>query len=172
MTVAQHRSASEDLPVRCGIVTVSDSRTKDTDRGGPLIARLLEAGGHEVTLRRLVPDERSDIEAAFNEAAASCEAVIFTGGTGLSARDQTVDVIAAGFDRQLPGFGELFRMLSWKEVGAASMLSRATAGARGQTIVFCLPGSPNAIRLAMEQLILPELRHLVWELRHKDEAPK
>ncbi len=163
MSVAQHRAAR--VSVTCVVITVSDTRTPDTDTGGRAIAERLAAEGHQVIARELVPDEPARIAAVLSQHLhGSAQAVILTGGTGLAPRDTTVDTVAPMFVRRLDGFGELFRMLSYDQVGAAAMLSRACAGVIAGRIVFVLPGSEAAVRLAMDRLILPELSHIVWEL--------
>jgi molybdopterin adenylyltransferase len=147
------------------VITVSDTRSLADDTGGALIVELLEAAGHRVALRELVKDDASEIRAALERALASpdCRAVILTGGTGVAPRDVTPEAIEGSLARPLPGFGELFRQLSFAEIGSAAMLSRAVGGlARGKP-VFALPGSRAAVRLALERLILPELGHLVGE---------
>lgn len=153
--------------VRCFIVTISDTRTDATDTSGAAIASALEGAGHTVTGRKIVKDDRATIRGVVSYAAKSSanDAVITTGGTGISSRDGTFDAIAAILDRRIDGFGELFRVLSYAEIGAAAMLSRATAGTIGRCAVFVLPGSENAVRLAMEKLLLPELPHVVQQLR-------
>jgi molybdopterin adenylyltransferase len=147
------------------IVTVSDTRSLETDTSGQLIASLLEEGGHRVVGRALLKDEPGDVRrtvtALVNDG--SVDVVITTGGTGITARDSTFEAIDALLQKRLVGFGELFRMLSYQEIGAAAMLSRATAGLTGRTVILVLPGSEHAVRLAMEKLILPELGHLVRE---------
>jgi molybdenum cofactor biosynthesis protein B len=163
----RHRAAAAPIRARVGIVTVSDTRTAADDHAGALLRGRLEAAGHTVARAVIVPDEPAAIAPLVAQwcAAGDLEAVILTGGSGLSRRDQTCDVVAALLDKTLPGFGELFRMLSYEQVGAAAMLSRAVAGVVAATLVFSLPGSPAACELAMDRLIVPELRHLVWELR-------
>jgi molybdopterin adenylyltransferase len=145
---------------------VSDSRTIDTDTSGRAIVSLLEDAGHVVVERALVPDEASDICAFVTKHAGHdrIRAIITTGGTGISARDATYEALALLIDRPLPGFGELFRRLSFDEIGAAAMLTRATAGVTGRSMLFVLPGSEGAVRLAMTRLILPELGHIAHEL--------
>ena len=161
-----HR-AEAPASVRCFVLTVSDTRTADTDKSGDAIAAMLAAAGHTVGGRKIVKDDARAIRDAVSYAAksGSNDAVITTGGTGISLRDVTPDVLAPLFERTLDGFGELFRMLSYEQVGSASLMSRATAGIVGRTAVFALPGSENAVRLAMEKLILPEIGHIVRELR-------
>ncbi|MHC5110710.1 MAG: MogA/MoaB family molybdenum cofactor biosynthesis protein [Planctomycetota bacterium] len=152
--------------VGCGIVTVSDSRTFDNDTSGQTIARSLEAAGHVVIARDLVPDDPAPVSAAVHVHLQqdSIHAVLLTGGTGLAERDNTVEEIRRSFDKEIPGFGELFRMLSFDDIGPAAMLSRATAGIIDGKAVFCMPGSTGAVRLAMDKLIIPQLGHLAWLL--------
>jgi molybdenum cofactor biosynthesis protein B len=151
--------------VRIAIVTVSDTRTPETDESGGLIRTLAEAAGHTVVEMRIVKDEPDQVARALEDfAAGAAQVILFNGGTGISARDRTYDVISRALEKPLPGFGELFRMLSYQQVGAAAMLSRATAGVYRGRVVVSMPGSPAAVRLAMESLLLPELRHLAWEL--------
>jgi molybdenum cofactor biosynthesis protein B len=149
------------------VLTVSDSRTRADDGSGALIQESLERARHEVLERALVRDEPAEIRAAVSRALArpDADAVLVTGGTGVAARDVTVETVAPLLEKELPGFGELFRMLSFQEIGAAAMLSRALAGAAERTAVFVLPGSKAAVRLALEKLVLPELPHLVGQLR-------
>jgi molybdenum cofactor biosynthesis protein B len=149
--------------IRCGVLTISDTRTFATDTGGQLAQQLLQTAGHQIVTYTIVRDEPIDVVAQVRQWCSLCQVIITTGGTGIAKRDTTIDALEPLFDRRLPGFGEIFRMLSFAQVGAAAMLSRATAGTIAQTLVFCLPGSPAAVELAMTQLIVPELRHLVWE---------
>ena len=151
--------------MRCAVVTISDTRTEATDSSGAAIVELLAAAGHQVTRRKLVKDDATAVRDAVMSGKTAADVVITTGGTGITARDNTYDTIAALLDKRLDGFGELFRMLSYADIGAAAMLSRATAGSIGKTAVFALPGSENAVRLAMTKLILPEIGHVVRELR-------
>jgi len=164
-TPAEHK-AHAPRSVRCVVCTISDSKTPETDTSGRLLKELLEGAGHVVAGYRVVKDEPSQVHQVIHTACMTpgVQAVVFTGGTGITSRDQTFEAIDALLEKRLPGFGELFRMLSYGEVGAAAMLSRAQAGVRAGRIVFSLPGSPQACRLAMERLILPELGHLVREL--------
>lgn len=170
--VSQHRAAAPRR-IGCAVITVSDTRTEATDRGGPLVVDLLTAAGHHVVDRTIVPDEplamREKLAALV--ARSDVEAVLMTGGTGISPRDQSFETLTALIARPLPGYGELFRMLSFQEIGAAAMLSRAVAGLIEQTVVFSMPGSPAAVRLAMERLILPELGHLVSQARGAGQSP-
>jgi molybdenum cofactor biosynthesis protein B len=151
--------------VRCYVLTVSDTRTEATDSSGRAIADLLESAGHRIVGRSIVKDDPSLVRRTVERAIATdgTDVVITTGGTGISSRDTTFEAIDGLLEKRLDGFGELFRMLSYEEIGAAAMLSRATAGlARGRIIVL-LPGSEAAVRLAMERLLIPELGHLVQQ---------
>ena len=160
-----HAKAGSQGQVPVAVITVSDTRTVETDESGKLIHTLAAAAGHVVVDYRIVKDEPDQVLRALNEFAAGLARVlIFNGGTGIGQRDRTYDVIAKSLDKELPGFGELFRMLSYQEIGAAAMLSRATGGVYRGKVVFSTPGSPHAVRLALEKLILPELQHLAWEL--------
>ena len=170
MPHADHQEQAEETPVRCVVVTVSDTRTEDTDTSGQFIRTALEDAGFSVDYYTIVPDEPDRIEALVDELVDSVDAVLMNGGTGISARDQTVDVLQEQIDKPLPGFGELFRMLSYDEIGAGAMLSRATAGVYRDTLLFAMPGSTNAVQLAMTKLILPELEHLVWEIARQQSA--
>jgi molybdenum cofactor biosynthesis protein B len=156
-----HRQAPRS--VMCAVVTVSDTRTLENDHSGAALIELLEAAGHRIATRALVPDEKASLELAVLDLVVSpaVQAVLLTGGTGIAPRDQTPDTLARLFTKELTGFGELFRMLSYQEVGAAAMLSRASAGLIQQTVVILMPGSTAAVRLAMERLVLPELGHMV-----------
>ena len=164
----KHRHFSRDQPVRCAVVTVSDSRTEADDTAGDLIRSLVSDAGHEVVASTIVRDEPAEVTALLTgDWASGAEVILLTGGTGISNRDTTYEAISALLEKTLPGFGEIFRALSFDEVGPAAMLSRATAGSHQGRLLVSMPGSPNAVRLAMERLIIPELRHLVWELvRH------
>jgi molybdenum cofactor biosynthesis protein B len=144
------------------VCTVSDSKTPDTDTSGRILRDLLTAAGHEVVSYHVVPDEPSQIHGVIHRACAQpgVRAVIVTGGTGIAARDQTFEAIDALLEKRLPGFGELFRLLSYQEIGPAAMLSRALAGVRAGRVIFSVPGSPAACRLAGERLIVPELPHI------------
>jgi molybdopterin adenylyltransferase len=163
----QHReAASEKGPVACAIVTVSDTRTPETDTSGGAIRELLEAAGHRVVFYEIVKDEPEQIAGLLERLAgeSGAQAILFNGGTGIARRDTTYDALTAKLEKTLPGFGEIFRMLSFQEIGAAAMLSRATAGVYRNRLVFSMPGSSNAVKLAMDRLIVPELEHLAWEL--------
>ncbi|MBI5153650.1 MogA/MoaB family molybdenum cofactor biosynthesis protein [Candidatus Poribacteria bacterium] len=167
-STTRHRCEAGELPpVRVAIITVSDTRTETTDLSGARIRELLAAVGHHIAHYILIRDEPDHIRDEVVRLCGSgdCDVIILNGGTGIAPRDGTFEAISAVLDRTLPGFGELFRMLSWEEVGPAAMLSRAVAGLRGRTLIFSTPGSSNAVNLAMTRLILPELKHLVYEMK-------
>jgi len=153
--------------VACAVLTISDTRTTDTDTSGRCVCDALTSGGHRVTAYEIVPDDPPYIRRCLERFVAdpACRAVVMSGGTGLARRDTTTDVVESMLDKRLEGFGELFRSLSYGEIGAAAMLSRATAGSAGSTVIFSLPGSPAAVRLGMEKLILPELGHIAYLLQ-------
>jgi molybdenum cofactor biosynthesis protein B len=165
-SVEQHRSEGP-AAVRCAVVTVSDTRTLATDTGGQTVVDRLTAAGHVVVERHIVPDEPERLRPLLIELRqrADVDAVLLTGGTGIASRDQTYETVAGLLTKPLPGYGELFRMLSYGEIGAAAMLSRAVGGLLGRAVVLTMPGSTAAVRLAMDKLILPELGHLVREAR-------
>ncbi len=161
----EHRS---DAPksLHIAIITVSDTRTLDTDKSGSLLVDRLAAAGHTIQSREIVLDEPDQIRSSVQSRSANeVDAIILTGGTGISPRDQTPEAICPLLEVELPGFGELFRMLSYEEIGPASMLSRAFAGRIGKTLVFGLPGSTGAVRLALDKLLIPELPHLLHHSR-------
>lgn len=165
MSVAEHhRDAPHSVP--CVVLTVSDTRTPETDTGGRAIVDLLVEGGHSVLAHQIVRDDPADVARLVGDAIARGEAraILTTGGTGIASRDMTLEAISALFDKRIEGFGELFRALSFEDVGPAAMLSRAAAGTAGRTAIFLLPGSEAAVRLALTRLILPELGHIVREL--------
>lgn len=150
----------------CLILTISDTRTEATDASGKLMAELLEQNGHRVARKAIVPDEPEMIAALLREGIASddVQAILCNGGTGISARDRSYEAVEAVLDKRLDGFGELFRLLSYQEIGSAAMMSRAVGGIAGNTAIFSVPGSKAAVELAMTHLILPELGHILWEL--------
>ena len=166
MSAGEHK-AEAPAAVRCYVLTVSDTRTPDTDTSGRTIRDLLAAGGHVVSGHAIVPDEPDEVAARVRDALADdgTQTVITTGGTGVSLRDGTFEAVDRLLEKRLDGFGELFRMLSFGEIGAAAMLTRATAGTVGRKAVFALPGSENAVRLAITKLVLPELGHVMQQLR-------
>lgn len=167
MTYKQHVAGAQGICARCAIITLSDTRTLETDTSGQTIRQLLEADGHRVESHDVIRDEPTALSALLSEHLDEIEidVIITNGGTGISRRDQTIEVITQLNEQPLPGFGELFRMLSWEQIGSGAMLSRAVAGiARGKPI-FALPGSTPAVTLAMRRLILPELQHILRELK-------
>jgi molybdenum cofactor biosynthesis protein B len=157
--------ASAPKAVGCFVLTVSDTKTPQTDTSGALIRDLLTAAGHRVAGATIVRDEPARVQEIVRRAAQdpAVQAIVLTGGTGITARDSTYEAVEALLDKRLPGFGELFRMLSYQEIGPAAMLSRAQLGVHQRRIVASLPGSPAACRLALERLLIPELGHLVRE---------
>jgi molybdenum cofactor biosynthesis protein B len=163
----EHKAQSP-TSIRCAILTVSDTRTEATDTGGKTISTLLIEAGHEVVAKRILRDEPMLVQqlilGLLADEEARVQAIITTGGTGITSRDSTYEAVVALFEKQLDGFGELFRMLSYQEIGAAAMLSRACAGVLRKRIIVSLPGSEHAVRLAMTKLILPELGHLIREV--------
>ncbi len=161
-----HRQAAP-RSVRCAVITVSDTRTVETDTSGALIRERLERAGHVVIGYAIVPDEAEEIGQLLDAFAArsDCDAILLNGGTGIARRDVTIETVQARLEKRIDGFGELFRWLSYREIGAAAMLSRATAGVYAGKIVIAMPGSTGAVRLAMDELVLPELAHLVFEAR-------
>ena len=164
MSHVAHRQAAPKS-VHCYVLTISDTRTEETDTGGRAIVDLLAEGGHEVLGKAIIPDDPERVRQAVEAQLANdhVQVVITTGGTGISSRDQTYEAISGILEKRIDGFGELFRALSYAEVGTAAMLSRALAGTARRKIVICVPGSENAVRLALTRLVLPELGHLVRE---------
>jgi molybdopterin adenylyltransferase len=153
--------------VKCAVLTVSDTRTEETDTSGKMMKEYLEQQGHEIQQYEIIPDDITIIQETLKGITANnhVEAVLINGGTGVSYRDVTIEAIEPLFSKEIPGFGELFRMLSYQiDIGSASMLSRAIAGVVNNRIVFSTPGSSKAVKLAMEKLILPELGHAVREV--------
>ncbi len=163
MSVETHKQ-NAPARVRCVVVTISDTRTTATDTSGDAIAQALTGAGHDVVDRRIVRDDPDAVRGVVRAAAANVPLIVTTGGTGITSRDSTYEAIVRLLDKRLDGFGELFRMLSYDQVGSAAMLSRACAGTIGSTAIFSLPGSERAVKLAMEKLILPEIGHVVREL--------
>lgn len=166
-SVPQEHKASAPRAIGCFVLTISDSKTPETDTSGALIRERLIGAGHAVVGQAIVRDEPAQVTALIRKGCAdpAIEAFILTGGTGVTSRDSTFEAVEALLDKRLTGFGELFRMLSYEEVGAAAMLSRAQGGVVQGRALFSLPGSPNACRLALEKLILPELGHVLREVR-------
>jgi molybdenum cofactor biosynthesis protein B len=151
--------------LKCGIITISDTRTEQDDGSGKIIRELLGADGQVVVFYSIVKDEAGPILSAVQEALGEADVVICNGGTGISPRDITIETLRPLIGRTVEGFGEIFRSLSYDEIGSSAMLSRAVAGAVGKNLLFCLPGSPNAVRLAMERLILLEMGHMLSQVR-------
>ena len=165
-TTAEHRAKAPQA-VRCAVITVSDTRTLETDSGGQSLIDMLTAAGHTVVVREIIADEAGQIQPLLEQLAGQddVDAILMTGGTGISGRDQTYETVSAMLTKTMPGYGELFRMLSYPEIGPAAMLSRAIGGVIQLKVVLTMPGSPAAVQLAMEKIILPELGHLVSEAR-------
>lgn len=164
-----HGGGGSEGPFAFGLLTVSDTRSAGSDVSGRTMAELVAAAGHRVHAADLVPDDPAAVRDRVLAWAldAACDVVVSSGGTGLSARDRTVEAVSGLFEVRIDGFGELFRMLSFEEVGAAAMLSRATAGVVRGTPVFLLPGSPKAVALGMTRLVLPQIPHVLRELRRQ-----
>ena len=180
MGYQDHKSQAGQRSVACAVITCSDTRTIEEDVSGQLIRRLLESHGHTPPVYAISKDDPAQITSLLASLAprTDIQAIILNGGTGVSRRDNTFDAVSNALTKTLPGFGELFRMLSYQSIGSGALLSRATAGiivtpnpnpavepegAGHHTVIFSIPGSPNAVDLAMNKLILPELSHLVWE---------
>jgi molybdenum cofactor biosynthesis protein B len=163
---AEHKAiAAQQGPVPVAIVTVSDTRTPETDVNAAYLREQIVAAGHRVAAYRLIKDEPDQVAGVLDELAASeARVILFNGGTGIAPRDTTFDALSRKLEKTLPGFGELFRMLSYEQVGAAAILSRATAGVYHNKVIISTPGSPAAVQLAWEKLIAPELAHLAWEV--------
>jgi molybdenum cofactor biosynthesis protein B len=163
---ARHKHlAAEGAPVKLAVITVSDSRTPETDTNYHYLREQAESCGFVLVAYRIIKDEPDQVaEALETLSAGEAQVLFFNGGTGISKRDTTYDVLAQKLQKTLPGFGELFRMLSFEQVGSAAMFSRATAGVYQGKVIVSTPGSPAAVRLAWEKLIAPEIKHLVWEV--------
>lgn len=172
-SVSEHRQASP-AALRIAVMTVSDTRTLATDTSGARIIELLTESGHEVVERVIVPDEPSSMTPLLRlwSGRDDLHAALLTGGTGITPRDQTFETVSALLTKPLPGYGELFRMLSYAEIGSAAILSRAVGGLMGQLVVLVMPGSRPAVELAMSKIILPELRHLVGEAKKIVQPPR
>lgn len=166
MGAEEHREKAGNQPIGVGLVTVSDTRTPETDKNHQYIAPRLAELGHHLAAYTIIKDEPDQVAATLDALAANPDVriLLFNGGTGIAPRDTTYDVVSRKLEKVLPGFGEIFRVLSYEEVGAAAMLSRAVGGVYHNTVVFSMPGSTNAVKLALEKLILPELNHLAWEV--------
>lgn len=167
MSVNEHKKEAPRV-IRCKVVTVSDTRTEETDKSGQLMMQLLKEAGHEIVDYEIVKDEKEAIHAAVLRGCeqAEIDVVLTNGGTGIAKRDVTIETVKEIIEKEIVGFGELFRMISYTEdIGSAAMLSRAIAGVANNTAIFSTPGSTGAVRLAMTKLILPELRHVIREIR-------
>jgi molybdenum cofactor biosynthesis protein B len=173
MSLESHRAESPSS-ARFAVLTISDTRDLASDAGGALLVASLEAAGHRVVRRELVRDEAAEIERAVRGAVLDpdVDLVVTTGGTGIAPRDVTAPTLERLFDSAIPGFGELFRWLSWREIGPAAILSRATAGLLAGKVVLALPGSPKALRLALDEIVLKEVGHLVSQSRGPRPGPR
>jgi len=162
----QHKHASPQT-VCCAVITVSDTRTLETDSGGQMVVDLLTSAKHTVAVREIIADEPDQMRPLIQTLRdrPDIDAILMTGGTGITSRDWTYETVTAMLDKPLPGYGELFRQLSYEEIGPAAILSRTTGGLCGQTLLLTMPGSPAAVRLAMQKIILPELSHLIGQAR-------
>jgi len=164
----QHHHHDTKRSVRCAVITVSDTRTKDTDKSGQFMIDLLEKANHEISFYEIISDDRDTITGTVQKAVhlEGTDAVLINGGTGISQRDVTIEAVQPLLEKEAPGFGELFRYLSYElDIGSKSMLSRAICGTANQRIIFCTPGSSGAVKLAMEKLILPEIGHAAEEVK-------
>lgn len=162
----EHKSHSPQA-LRCAVITVSDTRTLETDLGGAAVIERLAAAGHAVTHRHIVPDDPARMRPLLDELCGrdDVDAILLTGGTGITSRDQTYETVTALLDKPMPGYGEIFRLLSFQEIGPAACLSRAVGGLARGKVLLTMPGSPGGVRLAMERIIVPELPHFVREAR-------
>jgi len=167
MSYQQHQTSAKSIAARCAVVTLSDTRTLQNDASGKRIVDLLREQSHDVLDHRLIPDDGPGFKLVLNDllARTDLDAILTTGGTGISKRDQAISVIESVIESPLPGFGELFRMISWDQIQSGAMLSRAVAGIARGKVIFAMPGSTAAVDLAMKKLILPELRHILHEIR-------
>jgi molybdenum cofactor biosynthesis protein B len=157
---------SVPIKINCAVVTVSDTRTVETDSSGQIIQELLTRSGNRIALYLIIPDEPAQIQLLLQQISdrGDLKVLIFNGGTGIATRDNTYDALVPLFRKTLPGFGELFRYLSYQEIGSRAIASRAIAGIYGDLLIFSLPGSTNAVKLALEKLIIPEISHLVRQM--------
>lgn len=166
---ATHKEHESQGPksARCAVITVSDTRTLENDTGGQTVIDHLTAAGHTIAHREIIPDEPSRMRPLLESLRQrdDVDVILLTGGTGIASRDQTYETVSSLLDKPLPGYGELFRMLSYQEIGAAAMLSRAIGGLFGGKVILTMPGSPAGVRLAMEKLIVPQIPHLLREAR-------
>jgi molybdopterin adenylyltransferase len=167
MSYEQHQSSAKSIAARCAIISLSDTRTLETDTSGKRIADLLRDNGHDIVEHKVIPDDATGFKLVLHNLLTrpDVDTILTTGGTGISQRDQAITVVESAIESPLPGFGELFRMLSWHKIASGALLSRATAGIAKKKPIFAMPGSTAAVELAMQKLILPELRHILHELR-------
>lgn len=166
MSTAAHKAEAERLgALRAALITISDTRTEANDESGQLMRSLVETEGHQVSFYRIVPDEIEAIQSAVQAALPEADFIVTSGGTGMTPRDVTVEACRPLFTKELDGFGDLFRYISYTEIGSGAVMSRATAGAIGPAMLFCLPGSKGAVRTGLTKLILPEVRHLISHIR-------
>ncbi len=163
--------ASKEIskPVNVAVLTVSDTRTKDTDESGKILCEILKNKGHNIVYYEIVKDEKKEIENFVKKAISdeNVDVIITNGGTGISKRDVTIETISKFFEKTLNGFGEIFRYLSYEEIKSGAIMSRATAGVCNGKAIFSIPGSPNAVKLAADKIIIPEISHIVWELKRQ-----
>jgi molybdenum cofactor biosynthesis protein B len=167
MSYQQHKDIAAGTTARCAIITLSDTRTIANDISGKKIAELLAHSNHTVIQHDVLKDDPTELETRLKQllSQTDLDVILTTGGTGISRRDQTIGVVQKLIQQPLEGFGELFRMLSYEQIGSGAMLSRACGGIAGNQLIFAMPGSPAAVELAMTKLILPELKHLLHQLR-------
>jgi molybdopterin adenylyltransferase len=165
--IHQEHQAQGPASARCAVITVSDTRTLDNDTGGQTLIDHLTAAGHTIGCREIIPDEPAQMRALLVSLRErdDIDAILMTGGTGITTRDQTYETVSSLLDKPLPGYGEIFRLLSYQEIGPAAILSRAVGGLLGRKVLLTMPGSPAAVRLAMEKIIVPQLPHLLREAR-------
>jgi molybdenum cofactor biosynthesis protein B len=167
MSYDQHQKTAASLLARCAVITLSDTRTEASDGSGRRIRELLIEQGHELARYTIIPDDPSKLSELLDELLGSeaVDLILTNGGTGISPRDNTIAVVESKLTLPLPGFGELFRMLSWEQIGSGAFLSRAIGGVARDKLLFAMPGSTKACELAMSKLILPELKHLISQMR-------
>lgn len=164
-----HKHASKLKSLNFAVLTVSDTRTKDTDESGKILCELLKSNNHSIVYYEIVKDDRSDIEKFIKKCISdeNVNVIMTNGGTGISKRDVTIETVRKFFEKTLDGFGEIFRYLSYEEIRSGAIMSRATAGVCKGKIIISIPGSPNAIKLAMDKLIIPEIAHIIWEIERQ-----
>lgn len=165
--IHKQHAAEGPQALACAVITVSDTRTLENDTGGGAVVAHLLGAGHAIACREIIPDEPMAMRRLLESlrVRGGLDAILMTGGTGISSRDQTFETVTSLLTKSLPGYGELFRLLSYQEIGPAAMLSRATGGLFGRLVLLTMPGSPAAVKLAMEQIVIPQLPHLVREAR-------